>query len=210
MKTTAPTLWWVYWNHLYPLHHTDMKQRFPTVHLMCHILLHLLCFIIIHGYKNTQYQTISHKHIVILGRIYLQKSNKDCSFCFKYFFTDRVADCHAFISLKDVSDHSLIYSSEEFINVVHCNKRIIFVNFVNVFEKANLLCLLKEKLCVPIYCCEEHDASNNQAIAQCIVSIMFKYILYQINRKLHLEDLRENNVIDNFLKIYGPKLLSKK
>lgn len=55
-------------------------------------------------------------------------------------------------------------------------------------------------------CCALHDEHNNKGIAHSIAYIMFKYIVLQVNRKLKMKDSRENNIIDNYIKLYGPKL----
>lgn len=142
----------------------------------------------------------------ITGFICKRVVKKDCPNCTSYFFTNETTDIHCLIHLKDYSGTSLFYPSISIINVVNDTKKIVFEKFFDVMEKNNLSRELLNYVHLNITCCATHDDNNNKSIGQCIVHIMIKYILYQINRKLKLKDSRENSLLDNYIRMHAPKI----
>lgn len=135
---------------------------------------------------------------------YVLKTN--CENCANYLLTTESTERHTLIIFKEFdSNRRLMYPKQNIIDLVDTNKDIIFRNFLNIIDRADLFYALYNMLEVNIDCCEEHNNHLNIGVRQCLVHIMIKYIIYQINRKLCSKDLRPNTIIDNFIKDYGPR-----
>ncbi|KAJ3650217.1 hypothetical protein Zmor_021918 [Zophobas morio] len=143
----------------------------------------------------------------IAGFICRKLLSTKCVTCREALLSDKVTDIHAYIVLKDMGN-KLMYPSEVFVAEIIYIKKMIFQKIPD-YISGNLLDI-DLNINLEFLACEEHRDNVIRLTKYTLIAVMGKHFVKLVNKKLHKRDLRENIVVDTYIKNFAPTVYEHK
>lgn len=99
-----------------------------------------------------------------------------------------------------------MYPSDTFVDIIHKNKRLLFISLPPLIENEDIVSVAGERLFFRFHSnCEVHTTDMEVTTRKSLIYIIIKYFIHIVNRKLNIKDKRVNKEIDSFIKSFAPK-----